>query len=509
MNVEQKILLLFSRLTWPSGLVKERACNAIAELSLSPMYKDLVFDKLKKWIASQSLESIVCIGLLSLIRLQILDKTIEVPRSNILSDLIQNRSLLSWLLLNEINPDDPLILENFLECSENAPIGYEPNQFFQKYIEVFIPPIFNSRAQDLEKDKNISFHKQWAYEWDYLLQKINKLPSAKLINHWFIKDYLGEHYISAETEMSHIYFSSYLRTLAWACKIGVLDKEVAIYLAAEICPIDIELWKLAPLVRPKWWPKATEPKGMTDTAIGQIWDQVENLWRNQNANTTNLLNKEWILTQASGTVFHGKIIYDLELCGIFQKCFGPKIPAPEKIIQWYRGMDNSTQKNRLRIIFNSRLSFKGIIKSHEAEALERRFDDWAIIPSASYSIITTRWQPWRLQRSIWLPSSALGNPPISFSFKEDCIRIDDSNQMISKWNDWTDGIAETQYDYIPRGSGQYLLIKRSILEDFYKLTDFVFCWVCRLNVFYREQDFVPYKQFSDFRYFGESRVVKL
>ena len=64
MHVEHGLRLLFTQLTWPSGLVRERACVQIAKLLLDPEYSGETRARLIAWMKSQNLESVNALGLL-------------------------------------------------------------------------------------------------------------------------------------------------------------------------------------------------------------------------------------------------------------------------------------------------------------------------------------------------------------------------------------------------------------------------------------------------------------
>jgi len=60
--------ILLSRLKWPSPLVRERAATEIARLLCDASVQETIFTKLTGWIQQQTLESLVAIGLLPLIK---------------------------------------------------------------------------------------------------------------------------------------------------------------------------------------------------------------------------------------------------------------------------------------------------------------------------------------------------------------------------------------------------------------------------------------------------------
>ncbi len=56
--------ILFSRLIWPSPVVRERAASAICDLLLAPTTSEPTFDRLCRWLEGVKLESIRTVVLL-------------------------------------------------------------------------------------------------------------------------------------------------------------------------------------------------------------------------------------------------------------------------------------------------------------------------------------------------------------------------------------------------------------------------------------------------------------
>ena len=130
------------------------------------------------------------------------------------------------------------------------------------------------------------------------------------------------------------------------------------------------------------------------------------------------------------------------------------------------------------------------------------------VSGRAHTITTPRWQAWRMYRNIWLPAPCLGDPQVSFSAEKNSLIIRDHNRIIGKWNDWTDGLSEKYFDKVPPRTGQYLLMSKDIIEEFAHRTNSTFCWLCRLNIYYKENSYGDYKLMTDHRSFGQSKLIK-
>lgn len=496
---ERQLQLLFRRLTWPSGLVRERACAAIAAQLVQQDPGGPTRAYLLRWIAEQNLESVAALGLLVLTRARIEDGEYPLPPAGELSSLVSKPSILSWMLVKELLPESGEELRESLRHSETAPPDFAPDPAFQKYIHAYVPPIYEMWASTIEKRERIPFVRQWAYEWTSLLVETGLDVTETPLNFWLRTDPGKERYAAADMAVSEVYRSAYLRALAWAHSNEALSRNNALNFAAQTCPVDLELWKLPLRTVPDWWVRATEPEGKIDTVPAQIWEQVERLWEQQQSG-----EKEWVVAQASGLVHQGATIYNLEIYGLFQRFFSPEPPDLGEITEWCRS------EVEFSCGYRSYLRFKGQAAQTSVNDFAEVFGGWSVVPSAGKgeSVSPMRWQYWRMYRSLWLPAPYLGYPSIAFEVEEGSLRFSDEEEIIGRWHDWTDGLGEKMSEEIPPATGQYLQIRRERLERFAQATNSVFCWVCRLTGWHREHRYESHKAFADYREFGATRILR-
>lgn len=494
-KIDRELSFLFSRLTWPSGMVRERACVAIADLLIDSRWREIVQRHLTHWMKAQMLESIAAIALLVLLRAKIQDSSFVSPSAEELLSALHRPSILSWMLMNELVPSNLPPPKWTTLNSGSAPKGFEPDPFFTKYSRSFLPPIYTDSAEEIEAHERISFVKQWSFEWHRILESIGKSPSTDPVDFWGRED--SEHYVAIDFELSEVYRSAYLRALAWAVMVGVLSEKSARFLAIKTCPIDLGLWRLRPTSRPVWWPKADQPKGRIDTVPVQIWRQVQALWEKRGVR-----GDEWIIAEASGRAHEGTTMYDLEIFGLFQICRGPLAPILEEVTKWYR-----------REIYVEYapcgLRFEGVIRAIPPDSISQSFGDWRLVPAVCRVTpwTTPRWQFWRVYRHTWLPSPFLGSNSLTFQCSGDALIVRDAKEVIAKWTDWTNGLREKVTANLPPSTGQYLVVHRQRIETFAEETNSVFCWICRLTGFHREYDYEPYKYFVDHRQYGATSII--
>ncbi len=497
-NVEHGLSLLFTQLTWPSGLVRERACVQIANLLLDPEYSEATLRQLWLWMRSQQLESTNALGLLTLLRARLESNDFTPPRFEDVASAVVRPSLLSALLLHEFFPEDSDILRHSLQHSGEVPPDFSPDPFFAKYVKTFLPPYFDFLAQQIEGRELIAFRRHWAYEWQRLVDEMGVKQTDRNLYFWYGSGSDKERVFATDTRVSEVYRSAYLRALAWAVSTDRLAVGAALELAVETCPVNLELWRVKPVPKPAWFPRAEEPVGRIDTVPAQVWQQVEELWKGQLQDSS-----EWTLAQASGAVLDGTTIYDIEIYGLFQKSHGPEEPRLETVAEWCH------DEVQLSARLPEYLHFSGSIQQQRSNAWIRVFDDWSFAPAAGSLNVSPfpRWQYWRMYRRVWLPASYLVSTRLDFSCSDERVNVYEGREVIAKWFDWTDGLTKRHHIELPMATGQCLQIRRKTIEDFSANTGASFCWVCRLTGYHRKNTYESYKRVRDHREFGCTRIA--
>lgn len=515
MNDGSLLALLFSQLTWPSLLVRERACVSIARLLADPGQAGPARDHLLLWLRAQDLESVAALGLLALLRAQIEGVVEPVPIDEVVA-AVERPSIQSHLLLGEYAPGR-VAFDLSAAHSGAAPAGFAPEPFFGDHVRSYLPPIYDFWAGEIEKRGRIPFRRQWAYEWGLARGRVGTELSVKPLDFWLSGSPYKERYQGADMPLSEVYRSAYLRTLGWAVDVGGLSRDDAVFFAAQACPIDLELWRLEPGRKPPWWPRVEEPEGKIDTTAVAIWEAVEGLWRACSAGEPPW-GGDWALAEASGRVHTGTTTYDLEIFGCYQKCHGPAAPDLADLADWYRGEGH--RENRVDLLCPSPIRLRGHARGVRLDDLVRRSGDWTLVPAAGpVSVMSSvpRWQWWRMAREVWMPTPCLEGSRAELGFEDGSMamlgfedgsmatRID--GQVAARWSDWTEALGETLPEGLPPATGQFLLADRGLIQEFAAATGSSFCWVCRLTGYHQERFGDTLDRFTDHRSFGAPGIV--
>ena len=494
---EQSLCWLLSRLTWPVIGIRERASVELSALLRHPELGDLTHRTLLQWIAAQRLESLAALGLLPFLLACMEDQAYTVPLVDVLKSLCAP-SPLAWLLLNELNMSHPLPFAEACRHAETAPQDFIPAPFFARYVQNFLPPGNADLIRIVERQARLPIWKQWAFEWQRLLSLLGITPTRSELDEWHRRLPGGERYVGIDTMLSEVYRSAFLRAIAWAGEQGV-PPEVVQFVAARACPVDLDLWRVTPQIRPIWWPHIVQSAGKIDTTAADIWQQVEVLWAQQVDRDT--------LVAASGVVSHEEKFYYLEIIGLFQHCIGPAMPALAEI--WESMTD--AEGMVLALERPSPLRFGGVMVDWPSEEGLRRFADWLVLPAAcpvTPSWAVPRWQRWRTEGEMWLPAPYLAEMPLTVACKSDAIVIRSHESEIGRWIDWADGLGETMFEGLPAKSGQVVLVCKDAIEQFAQQRNMTFCWLCQLTAYQQEHQSRKSTSFTEQRIYGASHVMR-
>lgn len=463
---------LISRLKWPSGMVKERASVAMADLLIDPQWNQILKENLIDWLGSQSLESVAALGLIPFLHAK--TKSIEfVPPVEELLNACQKPSILSWTLINEMTSENTQVPDWSMLNSGSAPDHFEIDQFFWRYARIFLPPVYMDVALNIQKKRNVYFVRQWAFEWHNILKNTSRKTSIDPL--YFRGREHSQHYSVFDSEMSETFRSAFLRAVAWSTMIdSTLVAEIA-RLALVACPIDFGLWHLKPGSRPTWWPNSTEKL--------QIWKQVELMWKQRTK------EKEWVIGEASGRVQENDTVYDLDIFGmlVIEKRKGSVDLA--KLSHWYSCNNIASYGEAspyLEGVFR-RVSF--IDSTQDVGGIRVAPISNQVLP---YAI--PRWQSWRMYRGIWIPAPFIGRKDLTFRCSNRELTVEDGESRIGKWRDWTDGLEEKSTANLSPATGQYLLVSRKRLEEITNSFKSHYCWLSCLRTYHRKHDYEPYEQ---------------
>jgi hypothetical protein len=479
----KEIDLLFARLEWPSGLVRERACVAIAELLCDPSESEITFEYLMNWIKSQRLESISLYGLLILYKARSIKP--DLCFSEYITSDIFKPSLLTNLLLLKLGMQ-PEEINNSFYIMKKTVVPKSHEKFFTRNLSIY-PGAYIVKSIDEKKGFNFSQH--WLHEWSNIVSELDIKLSRGSFNYWGRED--SEHYSAFDVMFSEIFRSAFLRSLAWAVKQHGFNLHEAHFLALRNCPLDLGLWNMNIGNRPDDWPFVEHMESEIDTTPSRVWSRVNDLWSKQETIKSSLV-------EASGIVHSSEnLVYHLQIRGVLQKCIGKEEPNLEEIYdQLERGFEFGP----------SELIFSGRLKSEDIESIQS--GDWLIITLTKniWPATIPRWQFWRMN-SIYLPHGALVEEPLEYECTEDSIQILKQGTVIGEWKDWLHGFTEKTIANLPPNSGNVLYLDREIIQSICEEKGLTFSWFCKLTCFSREHSYEKFITSHFYDQIGGTSIV--
>ena len=498
--------LALSRLTWPSGLVRERSATAVACLMSDE--GGAMEGSYLRWLASQRLESTTVIGFLVLVRMLQVGRGRGLPTFRAVAAAQARPSILSRFLCRIVYGEACGAPARYICYSDAASHGESLPEFFEKYVRDFLPPIHFERARYIERTCRCAFLRQWAFEWQQLVDESNAPMSVEPLREWMRGAREG-HYrpVVVDTWMSEIYRSSYLRALHWVLSEGRLSFDVAIVLAGEVCPVGLLLWPCKPNARPPWWPSVSvESGGTLDVAPASIFGAVEALWNRQRQrglwDGEEELGTRCVLGAARGIVVETTVKYYLEIAGVFQRAVGPEAPSIESVGVWVFG--EGLRRGAGPAI--GPLEREARVELGDLEF--NSVDDWQVAPAIASRGYTSRWQYWRME-GVSLPAEGFAGEALSLEVgDQSVIQRGASGYAYGRWWDWTDGVREEIVDTVPPRSGQVLSLDRARVEEMEEATGSTFCWVCRLTMYDQPRSYGAHRETRVYQLLGGSQVVR-
>lgn len=242
---EHAMRVLMDRLNWPVRFARWQAAKEFAAL-LSSASRMLAKGVFLEWLRSRQFETevVAAMAILMCTAPGGLPSADEVRRS------IKKSSILSDLLFQRIYRKP---LGGWLDShSGPAPMGYEPEPYFEEHKGQFIPPILSMDFQRFRDERGLPFEAQWAFEWRKLMDATNA-PYSSYPYH-FMHKARGREGISSQLSQSqcNVYRSAFLRTLAFAVRQWDMPPDLAVIVAARCLPLSKGIHALHPIARPNW-----------------------------------------------------------------------------------------------------------------------------------------------------------------------------------------------------------------------------------------------------------------
>jgi hypothetical protein len=466
--------VLLTRLSHPSPITRERTATALAGL-LSQKRSDRLLKELVNWINAQPLESYALLGIV------VLEKVSRgqgfQKHKAVLPGLIKSipaKSVIAYQLLSKLNERENLGLEINLGVPSMfmPPGGYRTSDFFTKYISSFLSPVYLERANEIENRTFRPFIRYWSYQAARLMELTGAEEALNDV-HYFAGGNYQPKRVACAFRLSEIYRTSYLRTLHFFYREGLMPEEFYLEYSFATLPIDFSFWQIKPGRIPEWWPAYEGEAADAHKAKEEI--------------ARNFLNQhgDEVLLHATGAIRPKHWSQGSEDVGIELYAFGYKLTSAR------RNTDETVAKE---VIYRSPILLQFPGSGREEEVLNdmlapidtvdsRSYEEFEIYPLVGrlHPLSISIWQWFRASHQILIPLPSLLKGAKPNVLDDGFIHGIDKTRL-GTYREWTQGVRETLKDDSMPPFGAYYSISDELINDFLKAKGLRLGYAYRMHV---------------------------
>lgn len=499
-----------NRLKWPSCMVRERAASITASMLVDPEFAEATSAALVAWVRAQTIETFAAYGLLPLLKAQLAGAKFEAEFLSGLRDSVRRPSLLAWLFFRELDPEAEELEEFWMANSGDAPESFIGTQSFSSEVRYYLPHAYADWAEALVRRTRIPFLLQWQFELN-CLDGNTRHSADKGLKAWRVLDRERRGYQAADPPSTEICRSAFLRAIAWAVQKAGLPLDKAIERVLVSCPLDLELWKLAPSRRPLWWPRFSTTTSRIVVGDAELWPQVEALWEKQAQQNAfaadDATGGAWILAAASGFAGMAGGAFHLEIFAGLQQSTGGDVPSDDEIVGLLSG--KTKKLPYFRVDGSSPLYLKGTVPLVPSDTFGGQIADWRLLPLSCRLIPETfpRWQIWRYHHGPRTVANWFSPKHCEVEVAANALLTRHQGKVVGRWLDWTDGVTEYGTQQAPTRSGEMLLVSRTWFEALAAHYRGHLVWGCRITAFAVNERQETIEELTFSKVFGGSRVI--
>lgn len=501
--------LLFQRLLWPSPLVRERAATAIGDLLANSPKKEEICKRLLDWISNWKIESIIAIGLLPITKaFQVCKKKSDVAfiKADNISNSIKASSLVIEKLILEIASGKKEELNEFPNyiSSRQLPDFYEPDDFFIKYIRTILAPIYDDRAQKIEKETSKPFIKLWAYNAEAIAKESNiELKS----NHYFYGHLEHDKFLTGfSTKVSEVYRSAFLRVLHDFHNDGLIPLDFYLEYALATLPIDLSFWSILPNRAPEWWPKLVNPKTDNEEkkiSLIQLKEPIENSIQFKKNNKI-ILSAEGSIEPAEGWIENPT--HSFSLIGFGYKVHGANLPEAEEVT---KKILYSPQTLLIPTKADCPVSFLKNSVHFNIHCDSIQFKDLIVYPlvTRNRDLTIGLWQYFRDKNPSFNINEKIREGLGCVINNNKWLYENKDNDEVVVFKDWIEGLQERYEFKMPIPHGHYVLIDEKFVTEALKDNELRLGYVLKTTFRSKEYGHDKVQKINDFTLLNISRII--
>ncbi|MFZ0212091.1 MAG: hypothetical protein WAL55_05235 [Candidatus Acidiferrales bacterium] len=390
---------------------------------------------------------------------------------------------------------------------EGFPRDYSYPKSFPAFVGAFLAPIYFDSAMSLSQEYSIPFTQAWAWE------------SYRLMNNLKVREEYGEaqrfaHQLhdwtipGASFQLSEIYRSAFMRTLAWFYQLGKIPALDYVTHSLRICPVDLSLWELKTRDIPNWWPKplvSSEPESRTVSVVNM--ESIKDL---TDVRTDTFGTRSGILLAAEGPLLaeqQSNVSAHFALVGFAYRVHGGNLPHAEEVaeaVQWQSNWyANPRGPSSLKVLQGAQSRELVCVEDHWAT------DDLEIVPVVSRFASTpiNLWQWFRgADRPLGL-SSFLHRSDIDLHLDEDALAYEHKGGKVATAYDWRLGTLEHHPEFEYTCHGQAVEAKADWLQAILTEDNLRLAYILRTKIKVREQTYSKAKVYVSTELLNLTKVI--
>lgn len=478
--------ILFSRLLWPSPLVRERAATASSLLLRVSPKKEIIFRRLLQWLSGQNLESTIAIGLLP-----ILHAAREQPEGVAYiqtQDIVEHLSCTSLVietLVAEIAAalNQSSTLKPRRSTIPETPSEFRPPEHFSRTIRTLLPPIYASIGEGIQDESYVDFVTRWAYTSEDLKKRHNIREGSDDVR------YYGNAHSPIMTGMSttasEVHRSSFLRVLQYYRDRGVMSEGFFRYYTHMTLPVDLSFWRIRPGRAPVWWPGlGGDAQEGIDRINAEIRDAVVRLIKKEG--DFRALALEGAVRPPAG--WNDDLASRVTLVGFACQVTGDNIPRPASL-------ETSPLHSPLITLdpLKTQHPFSILEQHGEQEQVGHALivrGDLILYPLVARlkALPVNLWQWYRGYHIPFALSSDISEG-LQMRTDETGWNYEGEESVVARGQDWLEGLKERYKPNYEIPHGTYLEINADYLTEYLDRTRCKLGYILEINHYYREQPY--------------------
>jgi hypothetical protein len=333
------------------------------------------------------------------------------------------------------------------------PQDYSYPKNFPAFVKAFLAPIYFDSAMSLTQKYSIPFTQAWAWESYRLMNDLNIKEEygepqrfAHRLHDWTIP--------GASFQLSEVYRSAFMRTLAWFRRLGKISSLDYATHSLRTCPVDLSLWELKSREIPNWWPKPVAASDSESQTVSMV--NIESIKELANLRTDTFGTRSGILLAAEGSMPTEQPVnlsVHFALVGFGYRVHGRNLPDADEIadlVQWQSTWyGNPESPSSLKVLQGA--------QSRELVCMDDHWvtHDLEIVPVVSRFASTPihLWQWFRGAESPLGLSSFLYRRDIDLRLDKDALVYEHEDGKIATGYDWRLGTLEhhPEFEYTYHG----------------------------------------------------------